>query len=194
MIAASRGAARCLEMLVVAGADLEQANPRHMTALMLAANNGWVDCVRVLINARVDLEARDHEGWTAAMFAGASGRLGCMEALAQAGADLAAKDIKKRTAAHYARDMGCEKAAAMVEEAVVAQRARREARAGPGRQQGQKRSRQEVGSHLRTVAPRSRLDSVSRDVVRRRPRRRRRKGEADGFCKRGTWGGSVPKV
>ena len=64
MHAVRGGQDEIVEMLLEAGASLDQRNPEGETALHLAATHGRTESARLLLRAGADLEPRDSEGHT----------------------------------------------------------------------------------------------------------------------------------
>ena len=79
LLAASRGHRAVAELLLAAGADVEQRGVRRRTALMLAAAAGHADTVDLLLERGARAHVRDADGNTAETLALAAGH----EALAR---------------------------------------------------------------------------------------------------------------
>jgi hypothetical protein len=73
-------AAECVQLLVAAGANVNEAAPRTGgTALMAAAAHAWVDTVRELAKQGADLEAADRRGLRAIDHAAGRAERGFLE-------------------------------------------------------------------------------------------------------------------
>jgi ankyrin repeat protein len=92
LLAAQRGNAELIELLLNAGASVTTAEaklPEGQTLLMHAARTGQVASVKALITAGSDPNAREtRTGTTAAIWAATAGRANAIRVLAEAGADL----------------------------------------------------------------------------------------------------------
>ena len=86
MLAAERGYAEVVRLLVEAGADKDVASNRGNTALMLAALEGHAEVVRVLVEAGADMNMADSYGNTARMLAADEGHAAVVQLLMEAGA------------------------------------------------------------------------------------------------------------
>jgi ankyrin repeat protein len=78
--------------------DINQANNKGDTALMIAAQKGELELVEKLIELGADKEAKTAEGFTALMTAVHSGKLEIVEKLIELGADKEAKTAEGITA------------------------------------------------------------------------------------------------
>jgi ankyrin repeat protein len=86
MVAAANGRASIVEALVEAGADVNRANRRGVTALMNAALQSNTAIVRTLIAAKADIHHESGSGDTALSFAAAAGHEANVTLLIDAGA------------------------------------------------------------------------------------------------------------
>jgi ankyrin repeat protein len=68
-VAASRGFAPEMELLIKRGARIEHTDKKGRTPLILAAENGHLDVVKLLITADAQPDATDRDGQTAAIYA-----------------------------------------------------------------------------------------------------------------------------
>jgi ankyrin repeat protein len=101
MWAATTGQVEIIDMLLGAGADLEAADARGSTALMLAL--GKPDSLQALLAAGADTEHKDGRGFTALMSAAWTGRVSAARHLLEHGARLDVRDGKTgRTALMWA--------------------------------------------------------------------------------------------
>ena len=81
-----RGKARCMKVLVDAGADVNQRAEKRHTILTLAAKNGHYECMNILINAGADVNFVNGFNETALMFP--SDNLRCSKLLLKSGAKI----------------------------------------------------------------------------------------------------------
>ena len=65
MTAAEKGCDKCLELLIQAGADVNQQNGKGDTALIRAAQNGHDKSVDMLIKSGANMNRQNHCGSTA---------------------------------------------------------------------------------------------------------------------------------
>jgi hypothetical protein len=92
-VAAMKGHASVVEMLVQAGADMDAREGAHgLTTLHIAASQGHASVVEVLIQAGANKEAKAMQGWTPLHVAAMKGRASVVEVLVAAGAAKEAKD------------------------------------------------------------------------------------------------------
>ena len=78
-IAASAGAAGCLELLLSEGADASAGRGADgVTPLMFAMQNGHAPCVRLLLDAGSDVNAQERAGSAALHYAARHGREECL--------------------------------------------------------------------------------------------------------------------
>ena len=78
----------CVELLIAAGADVNDTGPDGFTALMAAVTDGTTQCMEVFVNKGADVNMTDNSGRTAVMCAADSGNVKCLEYLIQQGADV----------------------------------------------------------------------------------------------------------
>jgi ankyrin repeat protein len=117
MIAARRGHAGCLGVVIGAGADMHMVNNDEpcTTALMLAARHHHPECVQLLLTAGVDVDQQSPEiSRTALMYAAAAGQLPTVRLLIGAGADLSIRSAHGETALSLARSHGQRECAALL--------------------------------------------------------------------------------
>lgn len=114
-MAADRGKADCLAMLIAAGANLNASDPYGQTGVMGAAFNGHVECLSMLITAGCDINAKSEDGLTAAMGAVLNGQADCLSILINAGADLESRNENGLSASDLARSERKWQCAGMIE-------------------------------------------------------------------------------
>ena len=113
LIAAERGHAECLRLLLEAGADHDKTNQYGSTAVLFAVYSNNTECLRLLteagadvdkINHRHDATIRDRDGGraTALIRAARWGLAGCVRLLLNAGADTDKKNEHGLTAVYLA--------------------------------------------------------------------------------------------
>uniref|UniRef100_A0A8C6IG89 Ankyrin repeat domain 24 n=1 Tax=Mus spicilegus TaxID=10103 RepID=A0A8C6IG89_MUSSI len=80
-LAAMRGAAGCLEVMLAQGADVMSTDGAGYNALHLAAKYGHPECLKQLLEASCVVDIEDSSGWTALHHAAAGGCLSCSKLL-----------------------------------------------------------------------------------------------------------------
>uniref|UniRef100_A0A8C5ZVU7 Ankyrin repeat domain 24 n=1 Tax=Marmota marmota marmota TaxID=9994 RepID=A0A8C5ZVU7_MARMA len=91
-LAAMRGAASCLEVMLAHGADVMSTDGAGYNALHLAAKYGHPQCLKQLLQASCVVDIEDGSGWTALHHAVAGGCLSCSEILCSFKAHLNPRD------------------------------------------------------------------------------------------------------
>jgi ankyrin repeat protein len=116
MVAAIANMAPAIDLLVVAGADVNLKNKKGMSALHLAAHFGHLEVVKALLRCRADPDAREKRGLTPMMCAASNGYVDIMKLLRDAGGNINGKDNEGRTPLMHAyiRNQGLMTAAKMV--------------------------------------------------------------------------------
>uniref|UniRef100_A0A8C3RN94 Retinoic acid induced 14 n=1 Tax=Chelydra serpentina TaxID=8475 RepID=A0A8C3RN94_CHESE len=125
-LAAAKGHAECLRIMMTHGVDVTAQDGTGHTALHLAAKNSHLDCIkrllqdgniplllavqnghaeicRHLLNHGADVNSRDKNGRTALMLACEAGGLNIVEALIRKGADFSLVDALGHDALHYSK-------------------------------------------------------------------------------------------
>jgi ankyrin repeat protein len=87
MTAAHRGHAKLIPVLLVVGAQIDQALPDGWTALLFAARQGHTAAVRALVAGGANIDQVDADGDTALIHAARNGHTALVELLLQAGAN-----------------------------------------------------------------------------------------------------------
>ncbi|KAL1783507.1 ankyrin repeat domain-containing protein 24 isoform X1 [Sigmodon hispidus] len=80
-LAAMRGAAGCLEVMLAQGSDVMSTDGAGYNALHLAAKYGHPECLKQLLEASCVVDIEDSSGWTALHHAAAGGCLSCSKLL-----------------------------------------------------------------------------------------------------------------
>ncbi|XP_021492543.1 ankyrin repeat domain-containing protein 24 isoform X5 [Meriones unguiculatus] len=80
-LAAMRGSAGCLEVMLAQGADVMSTDGAGYNALHLAAKYGHPECLKQLLEASCVVDVEDSSGWTALHHAAAGGCLSCSKLL-----------------------------------------------------------------------------------------------------------------
>lgn len=102
-LAAERGHAHVVELLIQHGTDISCCNGLKQTPLHAAAGGVSSDSVRLLLDAGGDIMARDNAGRTPLHVAASTGSPAVISTLVEAGADIEARgSISNRTALHEA--------------------------------------------------------------------------------------------
>ncbi|XP_026855171.2 ankycorbin isoform X2 [Electrophorus electricus] len=91
-VAATRGQAECLAVILAHGADVSVVDASGSTALHLAAKNNQLECAKKLIQAKCMVDAQDSSGRTALHLAAASGNIGIVQLLCEHKCSLNLKD------------------------------------------------------------------------------------------------------
>ncbi|CAD7685792.1 unnamed protein product [Nyctereutes procyonoides] len=91
-LAAMRGAASCLEVMLAHGANVMSTDGAGYNALHLAAKYGHPQCLKQLLQASCVVDVVDSSGWTALHHAAAGGCISCSETLCSFKAQLNPRD------------------------------------------------------------------------------------------------------
>uniref|UniRef100_A0A9L0IBJ5 Ankyrin repeat domain 24 n=1 Tax=Equus asinus TaxID=9793 RepID=A0A9L0IBJ5_EQUAS len=91
-LAAMRGAASCLEVMLAHGANVMSTDGAGYSALHLAAKYGHPQCLKQLLQASCVVDTVDSSGWTALHHAAAGGCIACSEMLCSFKAHLNPRD------------------------------------------------------------------------------------------------------
>ncbi|XP_054395343.2 ankyrin repeat domain-containing protein 24 isoform X4 [Pongo abelii] len=91
-LAAMRGAASCLEVMIAHGTNVMSTDGAGYNALHLAAKYGHPQCLKQLLQASCVVDVVDSSGWTALHHAAAGGCLSCSEVLCSFKAHLNPQD------------------------------------------------------------------------------------------------------
>lgn len=86
-LAAQSGANRCVEMLLEAGIDPDQADREGWSVAIHAAKNGWAECLRLCLRHGADANYKSPTGDTALHWSARNRHRACSRLLLQAGAD-----------------------------------------------------------------------------------------------------------
>lgn len=106
MIAATRGEANIVALLLDHGVDINGQDPMGMTALAQAAYAGHTNVVDLLIQRGANLNVQDRLAMTPLMIAAEVGRQAIVERLLAAGADSLLRNIYEQRAIDLARSAG----------------------------------------------------------------------------------------
>ncbi|KAK2494323.1 hypothetical protein MC885_013494 [Smutsia gigantea] len=105
-LAAMRGAASCLEVMLAHGANVMSTDGAGYNALHLAAKYGHPQCLKQLLQASCMVDTVDSSGWTALHHAAAGGGISCSEMLCSFKAHLNPRDRSGSTPLIIAAQMG----------------------------------------------------------------------------------------
>ncbi|XP_043322149.1 ankyrin repeat domain-containing protein 24 isoform X2 [Cervus canadensis] len=105
-LAAMRGAASCLEVMLAHGANAMSTDGAGYNALHLAAKYGHPQCLKQLLQASCAVDTVDSSGWTALHHAAAGGCISCSEILCSFKAHLNPRDRLGTTPLIIAAQMG----------------------------------------------------------------------------------------
>jgi ankyrin repeat protein len=97
---------RDLQLLLAAGAEVEDADSEESTALFLAARNGHADIVRFLLESKAKADAMNVRGETAMWIAARNGQGQCVQLLIDRGVDVTTRDKGGVSPALMAADYG----------------------------------------------------------------------------------------
>ncbi len=100
LLAASRGEAEMVKVLMKHGCNLNATDNNNNTALHLAAATNNIQCVSLLLEKGLKLEEKNNQGSTAILIACRYGNLRMIDYLLQCGADAFAVDNMGNTALH----------------------------------------------------------------------------------------------
>ncbi|XP_010347775.2 ankyrin repeat domain-containing protein 24 isoform X3 [Saimiri boliviensis] len=104
-LAAMRGAASCLEVMIAHGTNVMSTDGAGYNALHLAAKYGHPQCLKQLLQASCVVDVVDSSGWTALHHAAAGGCLSCSEMLCSFKAHLNPQDRSGATPLMIAAQM-----------------------------------------------------------------------------------------
>nr|XP_015852347.1 ankyrin repeat domain-containing protein 24 isoform X4 [Peromyscus maniculatus bairdii] len=104
-LAAMRGAAGCLEVMLAQGSDVMSTDGAGYNALHLAAKYGHPECLKQLLEASCAVDIEDSSGWTALHHAASGGCLSCSKLLCSFKAHLNPRDRSGATPLMIAAQM-----------------------------------------------------------------------------------------
>ncbi len=104
----SAGRAEIVQMMLDRGANVNAANSKGVTALMIAGFKGHSEVVKLLLNQpNLNLSARDRDGWSPLFYALKSEKIEILQLmLRQPGLDVNAKDVLGLSALNWALILG----------------------------------------------------------------------------------------
>ena len=105
-LAAEDASPNALRLLIIAGADVDAADPDGATAIFRAAQYGHTECLTALIAARARVDAINHIGATPLYVATQNGHIECLRLLLDAQAQVNAQVQNGATALHMAATEG----------------------------------------------------------------------------------------
>lgn len=106
LVAAGRGDAETVKLLLEAGVKTDVKAPDGATALIRAARAGHTEIVILLLDAKAEINAVDKERTTALMGAAAAGHIDVVKALIDAGADKSLRSQEGMTAFMLSQNHG----------------------------------------------------------------------------------------
>ncbi|NXM54766.1 RAI14 protein, partial [Illadopsis cleaveri] len=92
-LAATKGHAECLRIMVTHGADVTAQDGAGHSALHLAAKNSHPDCIKRLLQSKCPADSTDHSGRTALHYAAACGCLQAVQLLCEHKCPINIKDL-----------------------------------------------------------------------------------------------------
>ncbi|XP_017666811.1 PREDICTED: ankycorbin isoform X1 [Lepidothrix coronata] len=92
-LAATKGHAECLRIMVTHGADVTAQDGAGHSALHLAAKNSHPDCIKRLLQSKCPADSTDNSGKTALHYAAASGCLQAVQLLCEHKCPINVKDV-----------------------------------------------------------------------------------------------------
>ncbi|XP_027565295.1 ankycorbin [Neopelma chrysocephalum] len=92
-LAATKGHAECLRIMVTHGADVTAQDGAGHSALHLAAKNSHPDCIKRLLQSKCPADSTDNSGKTALHYAAASGCLQAVQLLTEHKCPINVKDV-----------------------------------------------------------------------------------------------------
>ncbi|XP_058863486.1 ankyrin repeat domain-containing protein 35-like [Acipenser ruthenus] len=97
-LAASKGIAECLDMMLAHGTDSQARDTEGCSALHLAAKHGQPECVKTLLQHNIPADLTDCQGWTALHYAALAGCAASVALLCGQGAPIDSTNRAGQTA------------------------------------------------------------------------------------------------
>jgi len=107
--------ARCVQLLLDSGADVNAKDRHHTTCLMLACREGHLETVQLLIQKGASVNLQDYKGWTALTWAVQRQRQAVVAELMDAGADCTIQHVDKLTVKDLAAHLPTDEMLALLE-------------------------------------------------------------------------------
>lgn len=101
MHAAKLKNSRCVEILINAGAHVNQKTPSGYSALHAAASFGSIDNVELLVKHHADINAKDEDGDSPLLLAAMVGHIECVRFIVNHGGDINARNYTGDTSLQY---------------------------------------------------------------------------------------------
>ena len=105
LVAAEKGNAELLDLLIERGADVNYGPPRMMSPLHRTVRQGKVELFHRLVEAGADISQKGPGGWRPLHYAARYGRTEIATFLVESGCDINAKTSKRETALHLAFEL-----------------------------------------------------------------------------------------
>ena len=105
-VAVEGNEAKCLEILLTNGVDVNARDYDKTTCLHVAANQGYTECVRVLIEQGSEIDPQDSDLCTPAHYASRRGHVAILASLLDAGADMFIENALNHQLMHTAARKG----------------------------------------------------------------------------------------
>ncbi|PQJ11106.1 hypothetical protein CJD36_014150 [Flavipsychrobacter stenotrophus] len=114
IMSSANGCKEVVQLLVTAGAKVDQPDSAGMTALMWASKHGNSDIIEILLRKGADVDRKSETGYTPLLYATEHGQLGTIRILLARGAVVECKDKQNTTPIMIAAQHGFTEIAALL--------------------------------------------------------------------------------